>query len=88
VSGIGEFLREIMPAWLSRPARDRTDLMSGRYAHAQGTDDARELAREADEVWDRHVAAGLHCEAFPEAIAVSAQEREGREKPAGANGLH
>jgi hypothetical protein len=92
VSGIGEFLREIMPSWLNRSARGPASLRpSGRYARAQGTDDARVLAREADEVWDRHVAAGLHCEAFPEVIAGSPRRRDqsgGREKPSGSKGLH
>jgi hypothetical protein len=87
VSGIGEFLREIMPSWLNRPA----GRSSTRYARGHGTDDARKLAREADAVWQQHVDQGLHCEAFPEPVPGPTRKRdEGgkREKPSGSNGLH
>jgi len=93
VSAIGEFLREIMPAWLSPLRRDR---WSTRRATRQGRnvadEDPRELAREADAVWRQCVDEGQHGEAFPEDAAEkrwrpgSAGDR--RKRTAGSNGPH
>lgn len=91
MSAIGDFLREIMPSWLSRPG-GRGLRPSARYQAGEGGDDARELAREADAVWQQCVDEGLHGEAFPEAIPGKRRAEPGggekREKPAGPNGLH
>ena len=93
MSGIGEFLREIMPSWLNRTARNRSAAWPGRGSTRHlGDDDARSLAREADALWQRHIDQGLHCEAFPDSIDEALRKRgeagPKREKPKGSNGLH
>jgi hypothetical protein len=101
VSAIGDFLREIMPSWLNRPGREHVDASrrgvrrSGRFGPGEDADDARVLAREADDVWQQCVDKGLHGEAFPEPIAdkpgraakPAATEKKPT-KPAGSNGPH
>jgi hypothetical protein len=72
VSAIGDFLREMMPSWLSRPDRIRSTSggsVRSRYSRSQDPEDARSLAVEADRVWEQQVNDGLHGEAFPEPIA-------------------
>jgi hypothetical protein len=79
VSAIGEFLREIIPSWLSPPPRGG---WAARRAARRGDvsgEDSRELAREADAVWRHCVDEGQHGEAFPE----DAPEKKWRQKPAG-----
>jgi len=89
VSAIGEFLREMMPAWLSPLRRDRWAVRQGRNVAG---DDPRELAREADAVWRQCVDEGQHGEAFPEDAAEKRWRRgsagDRRKRPAGSNGPH
>jgi hypothetical protein len=76
VSTIGEFLREMIPNWLNRPAGNQEGaLRHARQASARvEVEDPRTLAREADAVWQNCVDDGLHGEAFPEPLAT----RQGR----------
>jgi hypothetical protein len=71
VSAIGDFFREIMPNWLSRPVRygSSGDSFRSRHARSQDPEDARALAVEADRLWEQQVNDGLHGEAFPEPIS-------------------
>jgi hypothetical protein len=94
VSAIGEFLREIMPSWLSPPAGRRWSSRSAaaRQAHTITDGDPRELAREADTVWQHCVDEGQHGEAFPEDAPgkkrLRTPKRAAREKTAGSNDRH
>jgi hypothetical protein len=71
MSAIGELLREIMPAWLTRPARKgstprKADFPSA--GEALSGKSARALARKADAAWQDCIDEGRHAEAFPEPI--------------------
>jgi hypothetical protein len=75
MSAIGELLREIMPTWLTRPARKgstprKADFPSaGEALSGKSTSDsARALARKADAAWQDCIDEGRHAEAFPEPI--------------------
>jgi hypothetical protein len=86
LSTIGEFLREIIPTWLSRPASHA----DGAVRHARpasarvDAEDPRTLAREADAVWQHCVDDGVHGEAFPEPLTA----KQGRVNSARQNRKH
>ena len=93
MSTIGEFLREIIPNWLHRPAGDA----DGAVGHARravarvDAEDPRTLAREADAVWQNCVDGGQHGEAFPEPLAPKQGRKpasDDRAKPAGQTRKH
>ena len=94
MSAIGEFLREIMPSWLSPQPRDRWSSRRAAWRQARniGEEDARALAREADEVWQHCVDDGMHGEAFPERAPDKGRRSvlgsDAREKPADSNDPH
>ena len=94
MSTIGEFLREFMPNWLSRPAGNAEDAVRhARRASARvDAEDPRKLAREADAVWQSCVDDGVHGEAFPEPLPTRQGRRastsEGAAKPTGQQRKH
>ena len=86
MSTIGEFLREMIPNWLSRPSGSAEGAVRhARRASARvDAEHPRMLAREADAVWQDCVDDDRHGEAFPEPLAPKQghANREGAAKPA------
>jgi hypothetical protein len=88
MSAIGEILREIMPTWLTRPARQGSARTIGTPRKGLSRDfrrNPRSLAQQADADWQECIDEGLHCEAFPEPIAAARTASKADRKQAGQN---
>lgn len=80
MSAIGEILREIMPAWLKRSARQAGTPRKGLSRDFRRN--PRSLAQQADADWQECIDEGLHCEAFPEPIAAARTASKAERKQA------